>query len=175
MKQRQLLPLTLLRERHTHKLIRRLSTTLKQLFPDHFNKPKLRGSRRTDMHSFFVPGTSKRVRLHSMFYEGVRAYNNLPLHIRAAPTRKQFNEKLKLWCIDRLQTMRSTAPKAAGVAWCSVVSWGALQGHVAKTNRTIVMMDTRTMRMMKGITEKWISEWELKREQKHNTVWRQCG
>jgi hypothetical protein len=89
--------------------IKVLMMMMKQFFPDDFNKPTLYNSLRTGMHSLFVPETRKRITLHSMFYSGVRAYNDLPLDIGAAQTKRQFNVKLNLLSTERLQSMGSTA------------------------------------------------------------------
>jgi hypothetical protein len=107
-----LLPLTLIISQQSCKLVRRLALYLRSLFPDHFNSTAQRCSRHADAHSFFVPGPARQVRALSLFYDGVRMYNDLPQELRALQTQRRFMSRLRNWGTERLQLLQTTAAVA---------------------------------------------------------------
>ena len=88
MKQFDILLLTLLRLIQTCKTVRRLATTAESLFPRHFQTTSTHNTTRNmDGYSFRLPRSARRMTQRTVFYLGVKMYNELPLDIRS--TRKK--------------------------------------------------------------------------------------
>ena len=113
-----LLPLALLVQRQAVNLVQLLTTQHGAAFRGHFQRTTLHHQTRgSDDMSLFVLGTGSLIRQRSVFFDGVRHFNRLPMEIRAVRDSRAFKKMTKAWFLAELPRLATTAMPPISRRW----------------------------------------------------------